>query len=99
MLHPRGNSKLHRGSFHLNGDMDYEQLVLEKFAFSNALSLSGKCLEIHFRFSMHGQYRKDKWNLISILVKLAIWEVSLDNFVESIQSIPEVLSCIDIFYW
>lgn len=59
-----GNSKLHRGSFHLNGDMDYEQLVLEKFAFSNALSLS---------------------------VKLAIWEVSLDNFVESIQSIPEML--------
>ncbi|XP_012677890.1 required for meiotic nuclear division protein 1 homolog isoform X2 [Clupea harengus] len=59
-----GNSKLHRGSFLLNGDMDYEQLVLEKFAFSNALSLS---------------------------VKLAIWEVSLDNFVESIQSIPEML--------
>ncbi|KAG5265782.1 hypothetical protein AALO_G00246320 [Alosa alosa] len=59
-----GNSKLHRGSFHLNGEMDYEQLVLEKFAFSNALSLS---------------------------VKLAIWEVCLDNFVESIQSIPEML--------
>lgn len=50
MLHPRGNSKLHRGSFHLNGDMDYEQMVLEKFAFSNALSLSGKCSAILCRF-------------------------------------------------
>ncbi|KAL2098885.1 hypothetical protein ACEWY4_005365 [Coilia grayii] len=59
-----GNSKLHRGSFLLNGELDYEQMVLEKFAFSNALSLS---------------------------VKLAIWEISLDNFVESIQSIPEML--------
>ncbi|XP_063040323.1 required for meiotic nuclear division protein 1 homolog isoform X2 [Engraulis encrasicolus] len=59
-----GNSKLHRGSFLLNSELDYEQMILEKFAFSNALSLS---------------------------VKLAIWEISLDNFVESIQSIPEML--------
>uniref|UniRef100_A0A8C2BY72 Required for meiotic nuclear division protein 1 homolog n=1 Tax=Cyprinus carpio TaxID=7962 RepID=A0A8C2BY72_CYPCA len=58
-----GNSKLHRGIFLFNEELDYDQVVLEKFAFSNALSLS---------------------------VKLAIWEVSLDNFVESIQSIPEV---------
>ncbi|KTF84428.1 hypothetical protein cypCar_00008838 [Cyprinus carpio] len=60
----RGNSKLHRGIFLFNEELDYDQVVLEKFAFSNALSLS---------------------------VKLAIWEVSLDNFVESIQSIPEML--------
>ncbi|XP_076851087.1 required for meiotic nuclear division protein 1 homolog [Brachyhypopomus gauderio] len=59
-----GNSKLHRGNFIFNSEMDYQQVILEKFAFSNALSLS---------------------------VKLAIWEVSLDNFVESIQSIPETL--------
>uniref|UniRef100_A0A671SLZ8 Required for meiotic nuclear division protein 1 homolog n=1 Tax=Sinocyclocheilus anshuiensis TaxID=1608454 RepID=A0A671SLZ8_9TELE len=59
-----GNSKLHRGIFLFNEELDYDQVVLEKFAFSNALSLS---------------------------VKLAIWEVSLDNFVESIQSIPEML--------
>ncbi|XP_067312224.1 required for meiotic nuclear division protein 1 homolog [Pseudorasbora parva] len=59
-----GNSKLHHGIFLFSGELDYEQVVLEKFAFSNALSLS---------------------------VKLAIWEVSLDNFVESIQSIPEML--------
>ncbi|XP_057200442.1 required for meiotic nuclear division protein 1 homolog isoform X2 [Triplophysa rosa] len=59
-----GNSKLHRGNFLFNEELDYEQVVLEKFAFSNALSLS---------------------------VKLAIWEISLDNFVESIQSIPEML--------
>ncbi|XP_056623903.1 required for meiotic nuclear division protein 1 homolog isoform X2 [Triplophysa dalaica] len=59
-----GNSKLLRGNFLFNGEQDYEQVVLEKFAFSNALSLS---------------------------VKLAIWEISLDNFVESIQSIPEML--------
>lgn len=59
-----GNSKLQRGNFLLNNEMDQDQAVLEKFAFSNALSLS---------------------------VKLAIWEVSLDNFVDSIQSIPESL--------
>ncbi|XP_072546473.1 required for meiotic nuclear division protein 1 homolog [Salminus brasiliensis] len=59
-----GNSKLHRGNFIFNSEMDYEQQLLQKFAFSNALSLS---------------------------VKLAIWEISLDNFVESIQSIPETL--------
>uniref|UniRef100_A0A8C1LPH7 Required for meiotic nuclear division 1 homolog n=1 Tax=Cyprinus carpio TaxID=7962 RepID=A0A8C1LPH7_CYPCA len=59
-----GNSKLHRGIFLFNEELDYDHVVLEKFAFSNALSLS---------------------------VKLAIWEVSLDNFVESIQSIPEML--------
>ncbi|KAJ8275249.1 hypothetical protein COCON_G00098740 [Conger conger] len=59
-----GTSKLHRGNFLLNCELDPDQAVLEKFAFSNALSLS---------------------------VKLAIWEVSLDNFVESIQSIPEML--------
>ncbi|KAJ8355732.1 hypothetical protein SKAU_G00185260 [Synaphobranchus kaupii] len=59
-----GNSKLHRGNFLLNCELDQDQAVLDKFAFSNALSLS---------------------------VKLAIWEVSLDNFVESIQAIPEML--------
>ncbi|TWW71786.1 Required for meiotic nuclear division protein 1 -like protein [Takifugu flavidus] len=30
-------------------------------------------------------------NALCLSVKLAIWEVSLDNFVESIQSIPETL--------
>ncbi|XP_064412065.1 required for meiotic nuclear division protein 1 homolog isoform X3 [Latimeria chalumnae] len=59
-----GHSKLHKGEILLNSEMDPEQAVLEKFAFSNALSKS---------------------------VKLAIWEISLDNFVESIQSIPEML--------
>ncbi|XP_036406562.1 required for meiotic nuclear division protein 1 homolog [Megalops cyprinoides] len=59
-----GNTKLHHGNFILNSELEQDQVVLEKFAFSNALSLS---------------------------VKLAIWEVSLDNFVESIQSIPEML--------
>ncbi|XP_067470201.1 required for meiotic nuclear division protein 1 homolog [Thunnus thynnus] len=59
-----GNTKLERGNFILSDKMDEHEAVLEKFAFSNALSLS---------------------------VKLAIWEVSLDNFVESIQSIPETL--------
>ncbi|XP_072361237.1 required for meiotic nuclear division protein 1 homolog isoform X2 [Scyliorhinus torazame] len=60
----RGHSKLQRGEISLNSDLEPDESILEKFAFSNALSLS---------------------------VKLAIWEVSLDNFVESIQSIPEML--------
>ncbi|XP_075780560.1 required for meiotic nuclear division protein 1 homolog isoform X1 [Pelodiscus sinensis] len=59
-----GQSKLHRGQILLNSDLDIEEVILQKFAFSNALCLS---------------------------VKLAIWESSLDNFVESIQSIPEIL--------
>lgn len=59
-----GNTKLERGNFILSDQMEPQEAVLEKFAFSNALCLS---------------------------VKLAIWEVALDNFVESIQSIPETL--------
>ncbi|XP_058390121.1 required for meiotic nuclear division protein 1 homolog isoform X2 [Diceros bicornis minor] len=59
-----GPSKLHRGEIRLNSELDLDDAILEKFAFSNALCLS---------------------------VKLAIWEASLDTFVESIQSIPEAL--------
>ncbi|XP_047413647.1 required for meiotic nuclear division protein 1 homolog [Sciurus carolinensis] len=59
-----GQSKLHRGEINLNSELDLDDAILEKFAFSNALCLS---------------------------VKLAIWEVTLDKFIESIQSIPEAL--------
>ncbi|NXD14428.1 RMND1 protein, partial [Nothocercus nigrocapillus] len=59
-----GQSKLHKGEIVLNSELDIDEVVLQKFAFSNALCLS---------------------------VKLAIWESLLDNFVESIQSIPEIL--------
>ncbi|NXY48577.1 RMND1 protein, partial [Ceuthmochares aereus] len=59
-----GQSKLHKGEIVLNSELDNDEVVLQKFAFSNALCLS---------------------------VKLAIWESLLDNFVESIQSIPEIL--------
>ncbi|KFQ37484.1 Required for meiotic nuclear division protein 1 [Mesitornis unicolor] len=59
-----GQSKLHKGEIVLNSELDSDEVVLQKFAFSNALCLS---------------------------VKLAIWESLLDNFVESIQSIPEIL--------
>ncbi|XP_057716461.1 required for meiotic nuclear division protein 1 homolog [Corythoichthys intestinalis] len=63
-MYGEGNTKLEHGNFILSKNLEGQELVLEKFAFSNALCLS---------------------------VKLAIWEVSLDNFVESIQSIPEAL--------
>ncbi|XP_069084514.1 required for meiotic nuclear division protein 1 homolog [Pleurodeles waltl] len=59
-----GHSKLNRGEILINSDLEPDEAVLEKFAFSNALCLS---------------------------VKLAIWEASLDTFVESIQYIPEML--------
>ncbi|KFQ49441.1 Required for meiotic nuclear division protein 1, partial [Nestor notabilis] len=59
-----GQSKLHKGEILLNSELDSDEVVLQKFAFSNALCLS---------------------------VKLAIWESLLDTFVESIQSIPEIL--------
>lgn len=59
-----GQSKLHRGEIRLNSELDLDDVILEKFAFSNALCLS---------------------------VKLAIWEATLDKFIESIQSIPEAL--------
>ncbi|KAM4748479.1 required for meiotic nuclear division protein 1 homolog isoform 2-T2 [Rhinophrynus dorsalis] len=59
-----GHSKLVKGEILLNSLMEADEVILEKFAFSNALCLS---------------------------VKLAIWEATLDTFVESIQSIPEML--------
>lgn len=37
----RGNTKLERGNFILRENMDQAEAVLEKFAFSNALCLSG----------------------------------------------------------
>ena len=40
----RGQSKLHRGEIRLNSELDLEDAILEKFAFSNALCLSGKLL-------------------------------------------------------
>ncbi|KAM6185989.1 required for meiotic nuclear division protein 1 homolog [Rhynchocyon petersi] len=63
-IRTEGQSKLHRGEIRLNSELDLDDTILEKFAFSNALCLS---------------------------VKLAIWEASLDKFIESIQSIPEAL--------
>ncbi|XP_068129196.1 required for meiotic nuclear division protein 1 homolog [Hyperolius riggenbachi] len=59
-----GHSRLVRGEIVLNSQLDTDEIILEKFAFSNALCLS---------------------------VKLAMWESTLDTFVESIQSIPEML--------
>ncbi|KAM9310873.1 required for meiotic nuclear division protein 1 homolog isoform 1-T1 [Gastrophryne carolinensis] len=59
-----GNSRLVKGEIVLNSQLDPDEIILEKFAFSNALCLS---------------------------VKLAMWEATLDTFVESIQSIPEAL--------
>ncbi|KAE8613916.1 hypothetical protein XENTR_v10007916 [Xenopus tropicalis] len=59
-----GHTKLVKGEIVLNTQLELEEVILEKFAFSNALCLS---------------------------VKLAIWEATLDTFVSSIQSIPEML--------
>ncbi|KAM4675671.1 required for meiotic nuclear division protein 1 homolog [Discoglossus pictus] len=59
-----GHSKLVNGDIILSLQSEPDDMILEKFAFSNALCLS---------------------------VKLAIWEATLDTFVESIQSIPEML--------
>lgn len=42
----RGNTKLERGNFILSDKMDQHEAVLEKFAFSNALCLSGENLQI-----------------------------------------------------
>ena len=38
----RGNTKLERGNFILNDQMNQDEALLEKFAFSNALCLSGE---------------------------------------------------------
>ncbi|XP_035152875.2 required for meiotic nuclear division protein 1 homolog isoform X2 [Callithrix jacchus] len=38
----RGQSKLHRGEIKLNSELDLDDAILEKFAFSNALCLSVK---------------------------------------------------------
>lgn len=47
ILSLRGNSKLERGNFILSDQMEPQEAVLEKFAFSNALCLSGKTLGSH----------------------------------------------------
>ncbi|XP_069824499.1 required for meiotic nuclear division protein 1 homolog [Dendropsophus ebraccatus] len=59
-----GHTRLVKGEIVLDSELEADDLILQKFAFSNALSLS---------------------------VKLAMWESTLDTFVESIQSIPEML--------
>lgn len=48
----RGNTKLEHGNFIMSDQMDQQEAVLEKFAFSNALCLSGKrlCSEVLFVF-------------------------------------------------
>ncbi|XP_056373210.1 required for meiotic nuclear division protein 1 homolog [Hyla sarda] len=59
-----GHTRLVKGEIVLDSQLEADELILQKFAFSNALCLS---------------------------VKLAMWESTLDTFVESIQSIPERL--------
>lgn len=59
-----GHTRLVKGEIVLDSQLETDDLILEKFAFSNALCLS---------------------------VKLAMWESTLDTFVESIQFIPEML--------
>ncbi|XP_044133888.1 required for meiotic nuclear division protein 1 homolog [Bufo gargarizans] len=59
-----GHTRLVKGEIVLDSQLEADDLILEKFAFSNALCLS---------------------------VKLAMWESTLDTFVETIQSIPEML--------
>lgn len=38
----RGQSKLHKGEILLNSELDTDEVILQKFAFSNALCLSGE---------------------------------------------------------
>lgn len=45
----RGNTKLERGNFILSDNIDEHEAVLEKFAFSNALCLSGENLHFNFK--------------------------------------------------
>ncbi len=45
----RGNTKLERGNFILSDKMDHHEAVLEKFAFSNALCLSGENLPFNYK--------------------------------------------------
>ncbi|KAK2826559.1 hypothetical protein Q5P01_020773 [Channa striata] len=61
----------------MNGNTKLER---GNFILSDEIDQHGAVLE-KFAFS----------NALCLSVKLAIWEVSLDNFVESIQSIPETL--------
>lgn len=52
ILSPRGNTKLERGNFMLSHQMEPQDAVLEKFAFSNALCLSGKRSSSRVSFSV-----------------------------------------------
>lgn len=55
----RGNTKLERGNFILSDQMELHEAVLDKFAFSNALCLSGKrlCPHLLFCFVLITDYR------------------------------------------
>lgn len=62
----RGQSKLHKGEILLNSELDSDEVVLQKFAFSNALCLSGKLIlfviSAYATDFVKGHY---KWDLYS----------------------------------
>lgn len=59
ILSLRGNTKLERGNFILSDQMEPQEAVLEKFAFSNALCLSGQRSRSRVPFSAFCAQRSD----------------------------------------
>lgn len=57
----RGNTKLERGNFILSDQMEPQEAVLEKFAFSNALCLSGERLRWHVLLCFVPSTSTDYW--------------------------------------
>jgi len=61
----RGQSKLHKGEILLNSELDSDEVVLQKFAFSNALCLSGELISFVISAYATDFVKCQKWDLYS----------------------------------
>lgn len=68
----RGQSKLHKGEILLNSELDNDEVVLQKFAFSNALCLSGELIlfvisdfvKCHYKWDLYSDRLEKTWCLV-----------------------------------
>jgi uncharacterized Rmd1/YagE family protein len=79
-----GHSRLQHDMIFL--DNNSQELLLEKYAFSDAMSLSGM-IAISLRPTI---YSISFCMFFILSVKLAMWESALDDYVRSVQWVPQV---------
>lgn len=87
MLHFSTCPQLKRGKILINRE---SQMDLQKYAFSNALALSGVVIIV-----LKGDLYSNiilYFNEYNFAVKLGIWENTMDQFVENLEDIIEVIT-------